>query len=92
MQETIKFLYEIGFSPLNIVLGIGIVVLWRLGISRDAKQTADREEWHAETRKQVEKLEAHTQECNDDRIKLKAQMEILSKPCVKPDCPRRLQG
>lgn len=90
MAELIKLLTDAGFSPLNIVLAIAVVVLWRLGISRDAKQTTDREKWHAETREQMGKLEDHTKKCDEDRAMLKGQVEVLSKACTRPDCPKRI--
>jgi choline-glycine betaine transporter len=90
MNETVKVLQEIGFSPLNIVLVLAVIALWKLLISRDKKQTNDREAWHAETRAQVEKLEAHTKACDEDRAKLKGQVELLSQSCQMKDCPRRV--
>jgi len=90
MHETVKVLQDIGFSPLNIVLALAVLALWKLLISRDKKQTTDREEWHAETRAQVDKLEEHTKVCDEDRAKLKGQVELLSRSCHRKDCPRRL--
>ena len=90
MHETIQKLYEIGFTPLNIVLIIAVIALWKVSNSKDKKQTTDREKWHEETRAQVEKLEAHTKVCDDDRAKLKGQIELLSRSCPRTDCPRRI--
>jgi choline-glycine betaine transporter len=90
MNDTVKVLQEIGFSPLNIVLVLAVIALWKLLINRDKKQTTDREAWHAETRAQVEKLEAHTKVCDEDRAKLKGQIELLSRACQRKDCPKRL--
>jgi hypothetical protein len=90
MHDLIAKLYEIGFTPLNIVMAVAVIVVWRRSVGQDRKQTTDRETWHAETRAQLDEVKKHTKECEEDRIKLKAQMDIISSACHRKDCPRRL--
>lgn len=96
MIETVKVLQEIGLSPVSILVVLALVALWKVMNEREAKQVADREAWHAETRAQVEKLEAHTKACDEDRIVLRTQVEMLKETvqnlrnCPKSDCPKRL--
>ncbi len=96
MHELIQRLYDAGFTPLNIVLIIAVIVIWRRSVAQDRKQTRTRENWHRETREQVEALKGHIKECDDDRKKLTSQQQELRdqvtrlKCCPKVDCPLRL--
>ena len=58
------------------------------GDTRDAKQTADREAWHADTRAQVDVLKGHVDECDKDRDVLRKEQARLG-ALVNVRCPRR---
>lgn len=97
-EETIKIikgLYEVGFTPLNIVLVLGLCAVWRSSIVKDRKQTKDREAWHDDTRSQVAELKIHTAACEEDRKDLNRRVESLSvrvesvARCPRKDCPMR---
>lgn len=96
MSQLVTELSNLGFSPLNIALIVVVVTLWRRGTEKDAAQTRDREAWHEETRKRVDTLSAHTEQCDKDRSALKTKVEMLEntvrgfRTCPKTDCPKRL--
>lgn len=96
MPDLIQRLHDAGFTPLNIVLVVAVVAVWRLSVTKDRKQTRTREEWHKETRKEVETLRGHVKACDDDRQALRAEQVQLReqvtrlKCCPKADCPLRL--
>lgn len=81
---TIKELLELGFTPLNGLLILALVMGWRVFQSKDSAQTKAREDWHADTRKQLDEVKAHTVECEKDRARLNA---ALLTRCPRSDCP-----
>ena len=87
-QEFLKGLLDLGFSPLNVALIVALVVLWKLMGTKDAKQTTDREAWHADTRAQVDELKGHVEECDKDRDVLRKEQARLA-ALVNVRCPRR---
>jgi len=95
MAELFKALTDLGFSPLNCVLLGAVLVVWRVLKAKDEKQTADREAWHAETRKEVEEMKGHVRSCDDDRQELRRDQTLLKErldkvtKCPRKDCPMR---
>lgn len=95
MIPLFKQLYDLGFTPLNCVLLIGLLAIWRLTGKKDKKQTEVREEWHAETRQRVEAMQGHVEKCDKDRTllrekqaKLEERIDQMSR-CPLPGCPNR---
>lgn len=96
MQDILKPFIDLGFTPLNCVLAMGLITIWRMSITKDKKQTEDREAWHAETRAEVNVLKGHVDECDDDRERLRIDHTLLKERfdrvsrCPRKDCPMRL--
>jgi len=70
-MQIFKQLYDLGFTPLNCVLIIGLITVWALALRKDRKQTQTREEWHAETRQRIEDMQGHVEKCDKDRARLR---------------------
>lgn len=97
-MQLLKQLYDLGFTPLNCVLIMAILAIWKLSGHKDKKQTQVREEWHAETRQRVEQMQGHVERCDDDRkklrdkqAKLEGRIDQMSR-CPIPECPNRSTG
>ena len=94
-MALLKQLYDLGFTPLNCVLLIAIISIWKLTGHKDKKQTEVREAWHEETRKRVKQMQGHVEKCDEDRrnlreaqAKLEGRIEQMSR-CPIPECPNR---
>lgn len=99
----LKELVALGFSPVNAVLIIGLITVWVRFEWANRNQSTTREEWHEETRKRVEEVEEHAEECYRDRdglreelSKVRAQLAVFNERaeraarCPKNGCPNRL--
>lgn len=82
-------------SPIETLLASAITVL--VGVIRwlytDQKKSAATE--RMETRKQIEHLTTHIEDCNADRVKFSTEIATLKERqknlenCPRPDCPHR---
>lgn len=98
---TLKDLIDMGFSPTASMAIIAVLALYARQVLNEKKQNRVREEWHTETRSRVDDMQGHIEECNDDRLLLKAQVatlkertDILSRCPIEacPSRPRRSSG
>ena len=96
-MQLFKQLHDLGFTPLNCVLIIGLITVWALAGRKDKKQTQTREEWHAETRQRIEDMQGHVEKCDEDRAnlreahaELKGRIDQMSR-CPLSGCPNRSQ-
>jgi len=94
-MQLFKQLYDLGFTPLNCVLIIAVIAVWKMTGKKDKKQTEVREEWHAETRQRVEAMQGHVEKCDEERAnlreahaKLEGRLDQMSR-CPVNECPNR---
>lgn len=92
MAQTLKELSELGFSPINSLLIVGLAAFAAYAKKLISDQDVLRENWHADTRKQMEKVEVKVvalernreedrkriDECEDDRQSLNAQVKRMA--------------
>lgn len=94
-MQLFKQLYDLGLTPLNCVLIIAIVALWRLSASKDKNQTKVRESWHADAMKRIKEMQGHVDKCDEDRknlreghARLEGRIDQMSR-CPIKECPNR---
>ena len=94
-MQLLKELSDLGFTPLNCVLLVAVVAIWKLSAHKDKKQTETREAWHAETRQRIEDMQGHVEKCDKDRARiredhatLKGRLDQMSRYPIA-HCPNR---
>lgn len=99
---TLQYLIDLGFTPLNAVLIITIIVLWHKHNRAERANYQNRIMWHKETRSKLAEAMRGLRDsrkrhdaCDKDRLRLKAGMILMQrqintlKSCPHTTCPLR---
>jgi ferredoxin-NADP reductase len=93
---VLQDLINAGFTPVNALLLAAIIIGGRVVKVLHAKQTADREAWHTETRQRIDLMQLHIDACDRDRLQLHKDVAILAEKvnrtnhCPNQECPLRV--
>ncbi|MGC4017503.1 MAG: hypothetical protein QM755_23760 [Luteolibacter sp.] len=91
-----KELIDAGFTPVTALMIVALGGLVKVVLALHRKSEQSREEWHQETRRRVDAMQGHIEECDQDRTNLRSELSAVKEKvgrierCPKTECPNRL--